>query len=111
MSLWRPTREATGAPTPEMIETMNKLIQEFMQSGEMIATDGLQTSAQGAIVRSSGGKITVTDGPFAETKELVAGYAIFEVKSKERLIELTKRFLKVTGDDGVCELRRMYDGG
>jgi hypothetical protein len=110
MALWRPTKEPVGAPKPEEMAAMGKLIEEMMKEGVLIATDGLQSSASGAIVRQTNGKITVTDGPFAETKELVAGYAIFNVKSKEQMIELTKRFLKVVGYDGVSEIRQMYEG-
>ncbi|HSY82082.1 MAG TPA: YciI family protein [Gemmatimonadaceae bacterium] len=110
MALWRPTKEPVGAPKPEEMAAMGKLIEEMMKEGVLIATDGLQSSASGAIVRQTNGKITVTDGPFAETKELVAGYAIFNVKSKEHMIELTKRFLKVVGHDGVSEIRQMYEG-
>jgi hypothetical protein len=110
MTLWRPTKEPVGAPSQEEMGAMGKLIQELTKEGVLVATDGLQSSATGTIVRSTNGKITVTDGPFAETKELVAGYAIFEVKSKEQMIELTKRFLKAVGQDGVSELRPMYEG-
>jgi hypothetical protein len=110
MALWRPTREPVGAPKPEEMAAKGKLIDELFKEGVLIATDGLQSSATGAIVRSTGGKITVTDGPFTETKELVAGYAIFKVQSKEQMLELTKRFLKVVGVDGVSEIRQMYDG-
>jgi hypothetical protein len=109
MTLWRPAKEPVGAPSPEDMAAMGKLIEELTKEGVLIATDGLQASAKGAIVRSTKGKITVTDGPFAETKELVAGYAIFKVKSKEQMIELTKRFLKVVGQDGVSEIREMYE--
>lgn len=109
MALWRPTVEPVGVPTPEEMAAMGVLIDDLFKQGVLIATDGLQSSAKGTIVRSSGGKITVTDGPFAETKELVAGYAIFEVKSKEQMIELTKRFLKTVAFDGVSEIRPMFD--
>jgi hypothetical protein len=110
MALWRPTKEPIGAPKPDEMAAMGKLIEELMKEGVLVATDGLQSSASGAIVRQTNGKITVTDGPFAETKELVAGYAIFNVKSKEQMIELTKRFLKVVGYDGVSEIRQMHGG-
>jgi hypothetical protein len=110
MALWRPTKEPVGAPTQEEMGAMGKLIEEMMKEGVLVATDGLQSSASGAIVRQTKGTITVTDGPFAETKELVAGYAIFNVKSKAQMIELTKRFLKVVGHDGVSEIRQMYEG-
>jgi hypothetical protein len=110
MALWRPTKEPTGLPSQGEMSAMGKLIEELTKEGVLVATDGLQSSATGTIVRSTNGKVTVTDGPFAETKELVAGYAIFNVKSKEQMIELTKRFLKVVGVDGVSEIRQMHEG-
>jgi hypothetical protein len=110
MTLWRPTKEPVGMPSQEEMAAMGKLIEELTKEGVLVATDGLASSAKGAIVRQTNGKVTVTDGPFAETKELVAGYAIFNVKSKEQMIELTKRFLKVVGGDGVSEIRLMHEG-
>jgi len=87
---------------------MGKLIEDMMNAGVLIATDGLQPSSKGARVRISGGTFTVTDGPFAETKELIAGYAIVEVTSKEEAIEHAKRFLTLVGK-GEGEVRRMHD--
>jgi hypothetical protein len=72
------------------------------------ATDGLQPSSKGKRVRLAGGKVTVTDGPFTESKELVASYALLQVKSKEEAIEWTTRFLKVLGK-GECEVRQVYE--
>jgi len=109
MTLWRPTEEPKGAPTAEEMATMGVLIEDLFKQGVLIATDGLMSSASGTLVRQTGGKITVIDGPFAETKELVAGYAIFEVESHEKMVELTKRFLKTVKFDGVSEIRQMYD--
>jgi hypothetical protein len=74
----------------------------------LIATDGLQPSSKGARVRVSDGKFTVLDGPFTETKELIAGYAIVQAKSKQEAIELAKRFLEVVGE-GESEIRLMHD--
>jgi hypothetical protein len=110
LTLWRPAKEPTGAPSQEEMAAMGTLIEQLTKEGVLVATDGLQSSAKGASVRQTNGKITVTDGPFAETKELVAGYAIFNVKSKEQIIELAKRFLKVVGQDGASEIRQMYEG-
>jgi hypothetical protein len=110
MTLWRPTKEPVGTPSQEEFAAMGKLIEELTKEGVFVGADGLAASASGAIVRQTNGKITVTDGPFAETKELVAGYAIFNVKSKEQMIELTRRFLKVVGVDGVSEIRLMHEG-
>jgi hypothetical protein len=90
------------------MEEMGKLIQEMTESGTLIATDGLQPSSKGTRVGISGGKFTVIDGPFAETKELIAGYAIVEAQSKAEAIELAKRFLKVVGK-GESEIRLMHE--
>ena len=109
MSLWSPRVEPVGPPNPEEITKMGALIDELFKSGELIATDGLQSSASRSIVRKNGDKITITDGPFAETKEVIAGYAIFNVRSKEHMIALTKRFLTVVDLDGSCEISPMYD--
>jgi hypothetical protein len=87
---------------------MGKFIEEMARSGVLIATDGLQPSSKGARVRISDGKFTVTDGPFTETKELIAGYAIVQARSKQEAIELAKRFLKVVGQ-GESEIRLMHD--
>jgi hypothetical protein len=100
--------EAGVPPTQDEIAKMGKFIEEMAKSGVLLATDGLQPSSKGARVRLSGGKLTVTDGPFTETKELVAGFAIVQVKSKTEAIELAERFLKLAGD-GESEIRLMHD--
>ena len=87
---------------------MGRLIEDMSRAGVLLATDGLQPSAKGSRVRLAEQRFTVIDGPFAETKELVAGYAILEVKSKAEAIELAKKFLKVVGG-GECEIRLMHD--
>jgi hypothetical protein len=99
----------TGAPpSPELVAEMGKLIEESMKSGELLATEGCLPSALGARVRMSGGKVSVTDGPFTESKELIAGFALLQASSKEHAIEMTKRFLKVAGD-GECEIRQVFE--
>jgi hypothetical protein len=108
MTLYKPGRESDAPPTQQEMADMGQFIEEMAKAGVLIATDGLQPSSKGARVRISGGKFTVTDGPFTETKELVAGYAIIQAKSKEEAIELTKRFLKVVGE-GESEIRLMHD--
>ncbi len=100
--------EAGTPPTQENMAHMGKFIGELAQSGVLLATDGLQASSKGARVRLSDGKIAVTDGPFTETKELIAGFAIIQVPSKAEAIELAERFLKIAGD-GESEIRQMYD--
>jgi hypothetical protein len=102
------TVETTTPPSQEVQAAMGQLIGELAQSGKLVLTDGLQHSSKGARVRITNGKLTVTDGPFTETKELVAGYAIFEVESKAEILELTKRFLSVMGQ-GESEIRLMTD--
>jgi hypothetical protein len=108
MTLYKPGKESDAPPTQKEMEDMGRLIGEMAQEGVLIATDGLQPSSKGTRVRISDGKFTVTDGPFAETKELIAGYAIIRTKSKAEAIELTKRFLKVVGE-GESEIRLMHD--
>jgi hypothetical protein len=102
------TVETGLPPTQEEITTMSKLIEEGMKAGWLVAVEGCMPSVTGARVRKSSGKTIVTDGPFAETKELIGGLAILQAKSKEHAIELTKYFLSYAAD-GECELRQLYD--
>ena len=81
-----------------------------MKAGFLLATEGCLPSALGARVRISGGKVTVTDGPFTEAKEVVGGFAILRANSKEEAVEMAKNFLQVVGD-GECELRQLYEAG
>lgn len=108
MVLYKPGSESDAPPSQQEIEKMGKFIEEMAREGVLIATDGLQPSSKGARVRISDGKFTVIDGPFTETKELIAGYAILQAKSKQEAIELTKRFLNVVGE-GESEIRLMHD--
>jgi len=87
---------------------MGALIEQAMKEGWLLATEGCLPTALGARVRRDGDKVTVTDGPFSEAKEVVGGFAVLQVDSKEQAIELTKRFLAVAGS-GVCELRQLYE--
>jgi len=104
------TVERGVPPTQEEMDTMGKLIEEGFKAGWLVATEGCLPSAFGARVRRSGNQVTVTDGPFAEAKELVGGFAILQAKSKEEAIELARQFLKVAGD-GECELRQIWEAG
>jgi hypothetical protein len=88
MVLYKPGKETDAPPSEREMADVGQLIEEMAKSGVLIATDGLQPSSKGARGRISGRKFNVTDGPFAETKELVAGYAILSVKSKAEAIEL-----------------------
>src|SRR5215208_2478739 len=100
-------RETGVPPTREQMATMQKLVEEGMRAGWLVATEGCLPTALGARVRSTGGNVLVTDGPFAESKEVIAGFAILEATSKEDAIRMTKDFLKVAGD-GECELRQIF---
>ena len=101
------TVETNTPPTPEHMAGMEKLIDDMTRAGKLLATEGCLPSALGARVRRSGGKLTVTDGPFVETKELVGGFAILEASSKEEAIEMAKTFLDIAGD-GECEIRQIF---
>jgi hypothetical protein len=104
------THEApTAPPTPEEMATMGKLIEEGMKAGWLIVTEGVAGGSPGTRVQASGGKMSVVDGPFAEAKEVIGGYAILRASSKEEVIELTKNFLKVAGGNGTCELHQLYE--
>jgi hypothetical protein len=100
--------EAGAPPSPELMARMGTFLEEVTKAGVLVATDGLHPSSKGARVRLADGKVTVVDGPFTESKELVASYALLEVKSKAEAIEWTKRFLQVLGK-GECELRQVYE--
>ena len=98
--------EAGIMPTQALLEEMGKYNEELVKAGVMLAGDGLHASSKGARVRVSGGKATVIDGPFAETKELIAGYWLWQVKSKEEAIEWLKRGPWATGSTEAAEVER-----
>jgi hypothetical protein len=99
--------ETNTPPSPEFVAKMEALIEESTKSGELVATEGCLPSVLGARVRAAGGKVTVTDGPFTESKEVIAGFALLEANSKQEAIEMVKKFLGVAGD-GECELRQIF---
>jgi hypothetical protein len=102
------TKETGLPPSPEHIAAMGKLIEEGMKSGWLVATEGCLPSVLGARIRKADGTVTVTDGPFTESKEIVGGFAILQAKSKEHAVQLVENFLKVAGD-GECELRQIFE--
>ena len=102
------TAERNAPPSQEEMAKMGKLVEEGMRAGWLLATEGCLPSALGARVRNSSGNLTVIDGPFTESKELVGGLAILRANSKEEAIQLAKNFLQVAGD-GECELRQLYE--
>ncbi|HLK05544.1 MAG TPA: YciI family protein [Candidatus Acidoferrum sp.] len=102
------TKESTAPPSPEEIARFGKLIEEGMKSGYLLAVEGCMPSAAGARVRLNAGTITVTDGPFSESKELIGGLAILQANSKAEAIEIARNFLRIAGD-GECELRQLHE--
>ena len=98
--------EAGVMPSEKMLTEMGKFNEELVKAGVMLAGEGLHPSSKGARVKFSGGKTTVTDGPFAETKELVAGYWMWQVKSKEEAIEWLKR---APFEDTEVEIRQVFE--
>src|SRR5262249_8031675 len=99
--------ERNTPPTPEEMAAMGKVIEDGMKKGWLVATEGCLPSALGARVRRSGGKVTITDGPFSKSKEVIGGFAILQAKSKEEAIQFAEDFLKVVGE-GECEVRQVY---
>ena len=105
--------EKWGFPPKELMDAIGKLSEEAVKAGTMIGNGGLLPTAKGTRVRLSGGQVTVIDGPFTEAKEIVGGYAQFELKSKEEAIEGAKRFMELhkqhwPGWEGETEIRQMY---
>lgn len=100
--------ESGAPPTHDEQERMGAFIGELVAAGQLLVTDGLKGSDRGTRVRQSGGKVTRTDGPFTEAKEVVGGFAIVEVGSLEEAVDIAERFMKVAGD-GTSEIREMYD--
>jgi len=98
--------EAGVMPSVQMLTEMGKFNEELAKAGVLLAADGLHPTSKGARVRFSGGKRTVTDGPFAETKELVAGFWIWQVKSKQEAIEWLKR---APFEDTEVEIRQIFE--
>lgn len=110
LSMIRADETAAQAPSEQLMADMGQLIDELTRSGQLVSTAGLRPSAEGLRVRlRRGGLLSVVDGPFTETKEVIAGYAIFEAASREAAVELTRRFLRLHGSDWdlECELRQI----
>lgn len=108
--------EKQGPPPKSLMDAIAKLAEEAAKDGTLLGNGGLTPTAQGASVRLSGGKITVTDGPFIETREIIGGYAQFELKSREEAIESAIRFMELhkqhwPGWEGETEVRQMFEPG
>ncbi len=103
--------EKSGPPPKALMDAVAKLAEEATKAGEMIESGGLASTATGVRVRLSGGKVTVTDGPFTEAKEVFGGYAVFELKTKQEAIEGAVRFMELhkqywPGWEGETEIRQ-----
>jgi hypothetical protein len=104
-----PDSEAGVLPNEKLLSDMGKFNEELVKAGIMLAGEGLQPSSKGARVRFSGTKRTVTDGPFAETKELIAGFWLWQVKSKEEAIEWVKRCPNPMPGESEIEIRQVFE--
>ena len=111
MVIVKATQESeTGAmPDPELMAAMGRYNEELVKAGVMLAGEGLQPSSKGARIKFSGTSRTVIDGPFAETKELIAGFWLFQVKSKEEAIEWVKRSPNPFHGDSEIEIRQVFE--
>ena len=101
--------EAGVMPSEQLLKEMGNYNEELVKAGVMLAGEGLHPSSKGARVKFSGSHRIVTDGPFAETKELVAGYWLWQVNSKEEAIEWVKRCPNPTGEAGEIEIRQVFE--
>ncbi len=105
-------KEAQGMPPKELMDAIGKLSEEAIRNGTLLGNGGLLPTSAGASVRLSGGRVTVTDGPFTEVKEIIGGYALFELKSKEEAVEAARYFMELhekywPGWEGETEVREM----
>ena len=109
LSLIRINERSGQTPSDQLMHDMGILIEELTRSGALVSTAGLRPTAEGVRVRLRDGKLSTTDGPFTETKEVIGGYAVLEAKSMQEAVELTKRFLRIHGDewDIECEVRQL----
>lgn len=104
------TSEAGQLPSTELLTEMGKFNEELVKAGMMLAGEGLQPSSKGTRIKFTGNKRIVVDGPFAETKELVAGFWILQARSKEEVIEWMKRCPHpMPGEDGELEIRQVFE--
>jgi hypothetical protein len=101
--------EAGVLPSPELIAAMGKFNEELLKAGVLLAAEGLQPSSRGKRVRFAGGKRTVVDGPFAETKELLAGYWLWKVKSMDEAVDWVRRCPNPHNEEGEIEIRQVFD--
>lgn len=106
-----------GPPPPSLYQAIAELGEQARKDGTLLEEGGLLPSSAGALVRLSGGKVSVLDGPFAEAKELIGGYAMYQLRSREEAIEAARRFMELHAEhwpacEAVCEVRQLaeFDG-
>ncbi|MHB8477074.1 MAG: YciI family protein [Steroidobacteraceae bacterium] len=104
------------APTPALLEAMHELAAREIKAGRMLDNGGLMPLAEGAQVRIAGGELSVIDGPFTEAKEVIGGYAVFDLHSKQEAVASAVEFMQLHKDllpgwEGTCELRAFAPGG
>jgi len=111
LSLIRVNENTGQVPSEQLMTDMGKLLEEMTKSGALVDTAGLRPTKEGSRLRLRGGKISVTDGPFTETKEVIGGYAIFKADTLAEANELTRRFLEIHGTewDVECEVRQLEE--
>jgi hypothetical protein len=112
LMLYRPAdtgaMESGAPPRPEMLQKIGALIQKKIAEGKLLSTEGCAATSKGAIVSYSKGKLGVIDGPFSEAKEIIGGFAIFQLKSKQDAIAEAREFLEYAGE-GTVEIRLVND--
>lgn len=106
----------TMCPNPKLLEEMHKLAKRELEAGRMLDNGGLMPISQGAQVRIADGRLHVTDGPYAEAKEVIGGYAVFELRDKEEAVASAMEFMQLHKDylpgwEGTCEVRAFAPGG
>ena len=107
---------ASGPPPQELMDAIGELGIEAAKTGKLVSMGGLQHSAKGASVRLNGGKLAVKDGPFTEAKEVIGGFTIMELASREAAVEEARKFMELHRKlwpawDGECEIRLMFEDG
>jgi hypothetical protein len=97
-------------PTPEKMAAIGSFTQQMLKSGILVMTGGLQRPTKGTRIKMAAGDFTVTDGPYAETKELIDGFALVQVQSKQEALDVARRFMAIAGD-GQGEILQVFDQG
>ncbi|HEX6242897.1 MAG TPA: YciI family protein [Polyangiales bacterium] len=111
-----PESYRNGAPPPALMEAMGKFIEQSRKDGHLVDTGGLLPSKDGLRIRLANNQLSVTDGPFAESKEIIGGWAILEAETKEQVTKFARAFMELhrvhwPGFEGECEVRGMFDPG